>query len=67
MEFIVTTIASSYETSISPGSSILVYSTSDFGPYIGGDSIGELRKPAEQVGAEASRKIFGKLQSQCTR
>jgi RNA 3'-terminal phosphate cyclase (ATP) len=50
--------SSSYETSISPGSSILVYSKSDFGPYIGGDSIGERGKPAEQVGAEAAERFL---------
>jgi RNA 3'-terminal phosphate cyclase (ATP) len=46
--------SSSFETSLSPGSSILVYSESDFGPYIGGDSIGERGKRAETVGSEAA-------------
>jgi RNA 3'-terminal phosphate cyclase (ATP) len=32
----------------------LVYSESDFGPYIGGDSIGERGKRAETVGSEAA-------------
>src|SRR5581483_6445573 len=44
---------SSLETSLSPGSSILVYSASEFGPLFGGDCIGELGKPAEAVGKEA--------------
>lgn len=48
----------SIENSISPGSSILVYSASDFGPYIGGDSIGELGKRAEAVGAEAAERFL---------
>jgi RNA 3'-terminal phosphate cyclase (ATP) len=50
--------SASIETSISPGSSILVYSTSDFGPHVGGDSIGELGKRAEAVGAEAAERFL---------
>jgi RNA 3'-terminal phosphate cyclase (ATP) len=50
--------SASVETSISPGSSILIYSTSDFGPYVGGDSIGEIGKRAEAVGAEAAERYL---------
>jgi RNA 3'-terminal phosphate cyclase (ATP) len=50
--------SASLETSISPGSSVIVYSASDFGPFIGGDSIGELGKRAEAVGAEAADKFL---------
>jgi RNA 3'-terminal phosphate cyclase (ATP) len=54
----------SMENSNSPGSSILVYCASEEGMYIGGDSIGELGKPAEDVGLEAairfSESIFAK-------
>lgn len=46
--------SASLEQSHSPGSSILVYSTSDYGPFIGGDSIGERGKRAEVVGSEAA-------------
>jgi RNA 3'-terminal phosphate cyclase (ATP) len=48
----------SIENAISPGASILVYSKSDFGPYIGGDSIGKINKSAEDVGKEASTKFL---------
>jgi RNA 3'-terminal phosphate cyclase (ATP) len=49
----------SFETAQSPGTSILVYSVSDFGgPYIGGDSIGEIGKRAEQVGQEAAGRFL---------
>jgi RNA 3'-terminal phosphate cyclase (ATP) len=48
----------SIENAISPGASILVYSKSDFGPYIGGDSIGKINKSAEYVGKEASTKFL---------
>jgi RNA 3'-terminal phosphate cyclase (ATP) len=48
----------SLETSLSPGTSILVYSASDFGPFIGGDSIGELGKRAEAVGTEAAQRYL---------
>jgi RNA 3'-terminal phosphate cyclase (ATP) len=56
----------SIETSISPGSSILVYYASDFGPYIGGDSIGELGKRAETVGAEAAMRFLDSTPAQAT-
>ena len=50
--------SASYETALSPGTSILVYSVSDFGgPYIGGDSIGEIGKRAEAVGQEAAGRF----------
>jgi RNA 3'-terminal phosphate cyclase (ATP) len=50
--------SASIETSVSPGSSILIYSASDFGPYMGGDSIGELGKRAEVVGVEAAERYL---------
>jgi RNA 3'-terminal phosphate cyclase (ATP) len=50
--------SSSFETSQSPGCSILVYSQSDFGPYIGGDSIGQLGKPAENIGERAADRFL---------
>jgi RNA 3'-terminal phosphate cyclase (ATP) len=48
----------SIENAISPGTSILVYSNSDFGPYIGGDAIGEVNKPAEDIGKAAAAKFL---------
>jgi RNA 3'-terminal phosphate cyclase (ATP) len=50
--------SSSFETSSSPGSSVIVYSESNFGPYIGGDSIGERGKLAEKVGSEAAERFL---------
>ncbi len=50
--------SASLEQSHSPGSSILIYSTSDYGPFIGGDSIGEKGKRAEEVGSEAAGKFL---------
>jgi RNA 3'-terminal phosphate cyclase (ATP) len=50
--------SSSFETSLSPGTSILVHSESDFGPYVGGDCIGERGKLAENVGAEAAERFL---------
>lgn len=41
--------------SLSPGSSIVIYSVGEDGPFIGGDSIGERGKPAEVVGREAAQ------------
>jgi len=45
------------EDSISPGSSILIYSVAAQGPFVGGDAIGEKGKPSEGVGKEAA-KLF---------
>ena len=48
----------SVEQSSSPGSSILIYSVSNFGPFVGSDAIGEKGKLAEDVGAEAAEKFI---------
>jgi len=56
----------SIETSISPGSSTLVYSTSDFGLYVGGDSIGEPGKRAEAVGNDAAVRFLDSALEQAT-
>jgi len=48
----------SLETAASAGSSVIVYSSSDFGPYVGGDCIGELGKRAETVGTEAAERFL---------
>ena len=50
--------SASVEQSSSPGSSILVYSVSNFGPFIGGDAIGQRGKRAEDVGIEAAEKFL---------
>jgi RNA 3'-terminal phosphate cyclase (ATP) len=50
--------SSSVESSLSAGSSILVYSESEFGPYAGGDSIGANNVSAERVGEEAANRFF---------
>jgi RNA 3'-terminal phosphate cyclase (ATP) len=55
--------SSSFEPSLSPGTSILVYSESDFGTYIGGDSIGEREKSAEKVGEEAVQNFYESYQA----
>lgn len=54
-----TNYTASFETALSPGTSVLVYSASDFGgPFVGGDSIGEVHKSAEQVGREAAGRYL---------
>ena len=50
--------SASIETSISPGSSIVIYSVSQFGPFVGGDSIGAIGKRAEAVGASAADRYL---------
>ncbi|MDQ3847867.1 MAG: hypothetical protein M3261_02810, partial [Thermoproteota archaeon] len=58
--------ASIDNSSNSPGSSILVYCASDFGMYIGGDSIGERGKRAEAVGMEAAERFLNGAAAQAT-
>jgi RNA 3'-terminal phosphate cyclase (ATP) len=54
----------SFETSLSPGSSILVYSVSDLDrSYLGGDSIGELGKRAAAVGTSAAERFLESSQA----
>lgn len=55
--------SASLEQSSSPGSSILVYSVSNYGPFIGGDAIGERGKRAEDVGAEAAERFLATYNS----
>ncbi len=56
----------SIETSISPGSSILVYSAADFSLYMGGDSIGDRGKRAETVGTEAATRFLDSAVAEAT-
>lgn len=58
--------SSSIEPAESPGSSILVYATSDYGPFIGGDAIGEKGKRAEHVGRDAAEKFIKSYSSNAT-
>jgi len=43
------------EDAVSPGSSILIYSVGEEGPFLGADSIGERGRPAEDVGRHAAQ------------
>lgn len=52
------TYSISINRAVSPGSSILVYAISNYGPFIGGDAIGEKGKPAEKVGLEAAENFI---------
>jgi len=49
---------SSIENSASPGSSILVYSSSESGIYLGADSVGEKNIRAETVGYNVSKRFI---------
>jgi RNA 3'-terminal phosphate cyclase (ATP) len=54
---------SSIENSESPGSSILVYSISESGIYLGADSIGEKNLKAETIGYNVSKKYIEEFKS----
>lgn len=48
----------SVNQALSPGSSVLVYSSSESGVFVGGDALGEIGKKAEVVGREAAQKYL---------
>lgn len=52
--------------SIQKGSSIVLWAQTDKGTLIGADSIGEVRKMAEDVGIEAAQKLLVELLAQPT-
>lgn len=46
------------EPAASPGSALLVYCSSDYGPFIGGDAVGEKGRRAEDVGSYAASRFL---------
>lgn len=48
------------------GSSLVLWASTDSGALLGGDAIGELRKPSEIVGREAAENLFKELESMAT-
>ena len=48
------------------GSSLVLWARSDAGALLGGDAIGELRKPSEVVGKEAAENLVGELEAWAT-
>lgn len=48
------------------GSSLVVWAKTSASALLGGDSIGELRKPSEVVGKEAAENLFKEIKSQAT-
>ena len=48
------------------GSSLVLWAKTDTGVMLGGDAIGELRKPSETVGQEAAQNLFRELEAKAT-
>jgi len=61
--YLITNTFISNEAALSPGTSILIYSINESGPYIGSDLIGEKGKPAEKVGEEAALSFLNEFSS----
>jgi RNA 3'-terminal phosphate cyclase (ATP) len=59
-------IVNDTSNSVQKGSSIALWATTDTGVIVGADAIGELRKPAEAVGAEAAEKLAAELHAKPT-
>lgn len=51
---------------IQKGSSLALWAKTDTNLLLGGDAIGELRKPSEVVGREAAQNLFKELKAQAT-
>jgi RNA 3'-terminal phosphate cyclase (ATP) len=51
---------------IQKGSSIVLWTKSNTSTLLGGDAIGELRKPSEVVGREAAENLFKELKAEAT-
>ncbi len=48
------------------GSSLVLWAKSSTGVLLGGDAIGELRKPSEVVGREAAENLFKEIRAEAT-
>ncbi|MBE0513070.1 RNA 3'-terminal phosphate cyclase [Candidatus Bathyarchaeota archaeon] len=48
------------------GSSLVLWAETSTGALLGGDAIGELRKPSEVVGREAAENLFREIEAQAT-
>ena len=48
------------------GSSLVLWAETSTGALLGGDAIGELRKPSEVVGREAAENLFREVEAQAT-
>lgn len=48
------------------GSSLVLWAKSSTGVLLGGDAIGELRKPSEVVGREAAENLFKEIKAEAT-
>jgi RNA 3'-terminal phosphate cyclase (ATP) len=57
-----------YDTSnpLQKGSSLVLWAETDTGVILGGDAIGELRKPSEVVGKEAAENLLKELEARPT-
>jgi RNA 3'-terminal phosphate cyclase (ATP) len=57
-----------YDTSnpLQKGSSLVLWAETDTGVILGGDAIGELRKPSEVVGREAAKNLLKELKERPT-
>jgi len=51
---------------IQKGSSILLRAKTNRGVILGGDSIGEIRKPSERVGLEAAKALWQEIEARAT-
>jgi RNA 3'-terminal phosphate cyclase (ATP) len=48
------------------GSSLVLWAKTDTGVLLGGDAIGELRKPSEVVGREAAENLYKEIETRAT-
>ena len=59
-------IVNDYSNPLQKGSSIVLWAETDKNVLLGGDAIGEIRKPSEAVGKEAAENLYKEIESKAT-
>jgi len=59
-------VVNDFSNPLQKGSSIVLWAETDSGVLLGGDAIGEIRKPSEAVAREASKNLLDEVQAEAT-
>ncbi|UCD96213.1 MAG: RNA 3'-terminal phosphate cyclase [Candidatus Bathyarchaeota archaeon] len=59
-------VVNDFSNKLQKGSSLVLWAETDTGVLLGGDAIGELRKPSEKVGEEAAITLFTEVSAKAT-
>ncbi len=59
-------IVNDFSNPLQKGSSLTLWAQTNTGIYLGGDAIGEIRKPSEAVGREAAENLLREIEAKAT-